>query len=154
MGTGPVKVSVHTTFNIQGVWQRDPSVLHDSVDSVLGGGGGQGCTEGQEAAQGFQKWFGKFVTGVWKSGRGARGGNNKTEGGPLEADRRSWGRKNCHPERVRGGGGVPLSRQGHPLPFKVHVRERGRICMWKAWAGQTKGQRGTNTDRDQASLKE
>ena len=39
MGTGPVKVSVHTTFHIQGVWQCDPSLLHDSVDAVEGEAG-------------------------------------------------------------------------------------------------------------------
>ena len=33
MGTDPVKVREHATFNIQhsGVRQRDPSVLHDTV---------------------------------------------------------------------------------------------------------------------------
>ena len=39
MGVGPIKVSAHTTFNIQGVWQRDPSVLHDSMDAVEGEAG-------------------------------------------------------------------------------------------------------------------
>ena len=34
MGTDLVKVSARITHNIQGVWQRDPSVLHDSVEDV------------------------------------------------------------------------------------------------------------------------
>ena len=39
VGTGLVKVSLHTTFNIHGVRQRDPSVLHDSMEAVEGEAG-------------------------------------------------------------------------------------------------------------------
>ena len=34
MGSGLVKVGLHTTCNIQGVKQRDPPVLHDTVEAV------------------------------------------------------------------------------------------------------------------------
>ena len=39
MGIGLTKVSARSTHNIQGVWQRDPSVLHDSVEAVEGEAG-------------------------------------------------------------------------------------------------------------------
>ena len=39
MGTDLVMVSARITHNIQGVWQRDPSVLHDSVEAVEGEAG-------------------------------------------------------------------------------------------------------------------
>ena len=46
VGTGPVKVNAHTTHNIQGVWQRDPSVLHDSIEAMEG----QACADPSERA--------------------------------------------------------------------------------------------------------
>ena len=39
VGTGLVKVSAHITHNIQGIWQRDPCVLHDNVEAVEGEAG-------------------------------------------------------------------------------------------------------------------
>ena len=41
VGSGLVKVSLHTTCNIQGVKQRDPSVLHDTVEGVEGEAGAE-----------------------------------------------------------------------------------------------------------------
>ena len=34
-----MKVSYHTTYNIQGVKQHNPSMLHDTVEAVEGGSG-------------------------------------------------------------------------------------------------------------------
>ena len=39
MGTDLVKVSARITHNIQGVWQCNPSALHDSVEAVEGEAG-------------------------------------------------------------------------------------------------------------------
>ena len=41
VGSGLVKVSKHTTFNTQRVKQRNPSVLHDTVEAVEGEAGAE-----------------------------------------------------------------------------------------------------------------
>ena len=56
MGTGLVKVSYtqHTTYNVQGVAHRDPSVLHDTVGAVEGEAGAEvtervSCDEAEQS---------------------------------------------------------------------------------------------------------
>ena len=55
VGSGSVKTSKHTTYNTQGLKQRNPSVLHDTVEAVEGEAGAESSAPERAPCDGVEK---------------------------------------------------------------------------------------------------